>query len=104
MTVTMHTAATNDPGGPTPAPCVRFPGHRQGDYVHPEGRCACFWGGPAPIRALTDLDIRLQRAAQAAAASVQHLPLRRRPLTGRRRTRLTRGTLTLSRLSNGETS
>jgi hypothetical protein len=37
-----------DPG---PVPCAAGPGTGGVQYVHPEGICACFWGGPAPVRA-----------------------------------------------------
>jgi hypothetical protein len=37
--------------GPGPVPCAAGPGTSGGQYVHPEGICACFWGGPAPVRA-----------------------------------------------------
>jgi hypothetical protein len=54
----------------TPVPCVRFPAFGLGQYIHPEGICACFHGGPGPIQALTELDKVLRQAAidQAAAA------------------------------------
>jgi hypothetical protein len=34
-----------------PVPCAAGPGTGAAQYVHPEGICACFWGGPAPVRA-----------------------------------------------------
>jgi hypothetical protein len=34
-----------------PVPCVRYPGYSAAQFVHPEGVCACFHGGPAPIAA-----------------------------------------------------
>jgi hypothetical protein len=30
-------------------PCAADPGTGAGRYVHPEGVCACFWGGTAPV-------------------------------------------------------
>jgi hypothetical protein len=36
--------------GPDPVPCSVNPGDGTGRYVHPEGVCACFRGGPAPVR------------------------------------------------------
>jgi hypothetical protein len=36
-------APPHRPAGP--APCAAHPGSR---LVHPEGRCQCFFGGPAP--------------------------------------------------------
>jgi hypothetical protein len=36
-----------------PVPCVRYPGYSAAQFVHPEGICACFHGGPAPIAAPT---------------------------------------------------
>ena len=39
--------------GPTPMPCAAKPGDGTARYVHPEGACACFHGGPAPVRVPT---------------------------------------------------
>lgn len=38
--------------GPTPMPCAAKPSDGTAQYVHPEGACACFHGGPAPVRVL----------------------------------------------------
>ncbi len=37
----------------TPVPCVRYPGYSAAQFVHPEGVCACFHGGPAPVASPT---------------------------------------------------
>jgi hypothetical protein len=36
---------------PRRAPCAAHPRAAGGDLVHPEGSCACFRGGPAPVLA-----------------------------------------------------
>jgi hypothetical protein len=77
MTLTM---LTPEQGHPVPVPCVRFPGHRPGEYIHPEGKCSCFHGGPGPVRALSELDHRLRQAAQTSTARQRA----RRPHQGRR--------------------
>ncbi|NJC82905.1 hypothetical protein [Planosporangium mesophilum] len=33
-----------------PVPCAADPGAGGWRHVHPEGRCTCFTGGPAPVR------------------------------------------------------
>ena len=45
------------------SPCYRYLGSTNGLYEHPEGVCACFHGGPAPIRTLTALDLVLAASA-----------------------------------------
>jgi len=45
----MTTIGENKPV--TAVPCVRYPGYSAAQFVHPEGVCACFHGGPAPIAA-----------------------------------------------------
>ncbi|GAB2681961.1 hypothetical protein [Thalassiella azotivora] len=48
-------------------PCVRYAGLAAARFEHPEGVCACFHGGPAPV--LTDLARLAQpRAVQAEAS------------------------------------
>lgn len=47
--------------------CVANPGFRPGQFVHPEGECACFRGGPAPIAALSPLDQTLAAATRTRA-------------------------------------
>lgn len=68
----------------TPAICVRYPGFRTGELVHPEGICQCFHGGPAPVRTLSPLDERLRDAALAQTAAVTSLRPRRVLRFGRR--------------------
>jgi hypothetical protein len=51
--------------------CVARPGFAPGQFVHPEGECACFRGGPAPVLALTDRD----RVLAAAAAGLRRSSL-----------------------------
>lgn len=51
--------------------CVAQPGFRPGQFVHPEGECACFRGGPAPIQSLTEADLVL--AAAAGRTQAQHI-------------------------------
>ena len=49
-------------------PCARFPGFGAGQLVHPEGVCACFHGGPAPVRAITPAVHGLAPAPESPAA------------------------------------
>ena len=50
--------------------CVASPGFRLGQFVHPEGECACFRGGPAPIATRSPLDEALALAAARTRSSL----------------------------------
>lgn len=50
--------------------CVASPGFRPGQFVHPEGECACFRGGPAPIATRSPLEDALALAATRTRATL----------------------------------
>jgi hypothetical protein len=65
---------------PEPVPCAASPGGA-GRYLHPEGVCACFRGGPAPILVLApEVALLAGRPGVFDTTAVGQPTRRRRPL------------------------